>query len=1032
MCILILGIHSKNKHMKNIFTSIVLIILINLTFTQTPLTIGTTTYDYQTYGSSNNHLIAYPDGKVTAAWMGSSTFTPAFTNLGTYYNHFNGVSWGSFPTARLETAKTYSTEILTVMSHEVVVADDVSRVLLFKNTTIGGTSWTETGGSDVIDGWYPMAYCPEGTDDIYVVTMKPNQEDLLFSRSDDGGETWAILEYALPNTTEAWGCDLVLPDCYQVVVYGNDVYVLYGSLVSDLILMHSGNKGLTWDASPTVLVNFPIDNYVAGAGETTDWDGDGDYDWVDTNDGRHEMIVTDDGTVHVFAGRMQIRDVAGVTGFYYDFLKAGIYHWKTGDVGATLHEEFVIDWDGDGDPFSGITDNLDAYNWESFTFMPTASYDADIDRIYMSYMMPVEGEVSASDQNYSDLFGTYSDDGGDTWSDPINLTYSAFLGKENAYPSASPRTVGNKFHVMWQQDDEPGTSQDPAPGDDDILTNNMKYVAWEETRFEPYNPTVDFTFTLSPGFTATFTNLSVDAEDYLWDFGDGFTSTAINPTHTYSPGTYEVCLTGYNHYGEATECQTVVAVNEPVADFISFGDPDVSFVDLSTGDPDTWYWDFGDGFTSTESDPVHTYLTNGTYTVCLTVSNLAGSDTYCDDVTIDSYLAPTAYFIHSGDPIVTFTDLSTGGPTSWFWDFDDGFTSTLQNPIHTYTENGTYNVCLTATNGVGSSTTCQDVVISSYTAPVAYFSHTGDPFVTFTDLSTNEPDEWFWDFGDGITSTLENPTHNFTENGTYEVCLTATNDIGSDTYCENIVIDGYAAPVALFSFSGDPDVSFTDLSTGDPTSWSWDFDDGDFSTLQNPDHTFVEDGTYNVCLTVEGPGGSDEGCMNVIINNAGSAPIAGFTYVISGPLTVTFTDISINDPTDWVWDFGDGAISGIQNTAHTYATIGSYNVCLTATNAAGFNTYCKLIELTNAIDDIAMKVISIYPNPSSDIIFINTNDINGQYNLELYNSIGQKIELNYSDNNNIIEMNVVGLPSGNYYVKIIAEEGEFIGRFLKD
>ena len=80
------------------------------------------------------------------------------------------------------------------------------------------------------------------------------------------------------------------------------------------------------------------------------------------------MCIRDsDGTVHVFAGRMQIQDVSGVTGFYYDFSKAGIYHWKTGDAAATLHDEFVIDWDGDGDPFSGITDNLDAYNWESFT-----------------------------------------------------------------------------------------------------------------------------------------------------------------------------------------------------------------------------------------------------------------------------------------------------------------------------------------------------------------------------------------------------------------------------------------------------------------------------------------------------------------------------------------------------------------------------------------------------------------------------------------------------------------------------------------
>lgn len=304
--------------------------------------------------------------------------------------------------------------------------------------------------------------------------------------------------------------------------------------------------------------------------------------------------------------------------------------------------------------------------------------------------------------------------------------------------------------------------------------------------------------------------------------------------------------------------------------------------------------------------------------------------------------------------------------------------------------------------------------------------------VTFTDLSTNEPDEWFWDFGDGITSTLENPTHTFAENGTFEVCLTATNAIGSDTYCENIVIDGYAAPNALFSYLGDPDVNFTDLSTGDPTSWSWDFDDGDFSTLQNPDHTFVEDGTYNVCLTVEGPGGSDEGCMNVIINNAGSAPIAGFTYVISGPLTVTFTDISINEPTDWVWDFGDGAISGIQNTAHTYATIGSYNVCLTASNAAGFNTYCKSIELTNAINNLQTEQLNIYPNPATTSVTISMDNIDNDYVLSVYNTLGQIISVESVLINAKIIMQVNTLAAGNYVIKLNTSQAVYEGMFIKD
>lgn len=1017
--------------MKKLLASLLLVTLVYKAQAQIPITIGTTTYDKQTYGASNNHLIAYPDGKISASWMGSNTFTPSFANLGTYFNHYNGASWGAFPASRLETAKTYSTELLTVLSHEVVVADDVSRVLLFKNAAIGGTTWTETGGSDVIDGWYPMAYCPAGTDDIYVVTMKPNQEDLLFSRSDDGGETWAILEQQMPNTTEAWGCTLVLPDCYQVVAKGNDVYVLYGSLISDLILMHSGNKGATWDASPTVIVNFPIDNYSAGPGETTDFDGDGDYDWVNTTDGRHEMIITDDGTVHVFAGRMQIRDIAGVTGFFYDFTKGGIYHWKTGDAAATLHEEFIIDWDGDGNNFSGITSDLDAYNWESFTFMPTASYDESTGRIYLSYMMPVEGEISGSGQNYDDLFGTYSDDNGVSWSPPINLTYSAFLGKENAFPSANPKIIGGKFHVMWQQDNEPGTSQDPAPANDAIATNNIKYVAWDASRFEPYNPTVDFTFTLSPGFTATFTNLSLDAETYFWDFGDGFTSTLDNPTHTYAPGIYDVCLTGYNHYGEATSCQEVIAVNEPEADFIAFGDPDVTFVDLSDGDPDTWFWDFDDGTTSTEENPLHTYLENGVYHVCLTVTNMAGSSTYCQDIIIDSYLAPTAYFIYSGDPTVTFTDLSIGGPTSWFWDFDDGFTSTLQNPVHTFAENGTYNVCLTATNGVGSNTTCSNVVISTYIAPVAAFNYSGDPTATFTDLTTGGPDSWFWDFGDGLTSTLQNPVHVYTENGTYNVCLTSTNAVGSNTYCESIIIDGYAAPTVLFTFSGDPLVAFTDLTSNDPTSWVWDFDDGLFSTLQNPTHNFIASGTYTVCLSVVGPGGSDEGCQDVIITGGAAAPVVDFSYVATIGNTISFTDLSTNSPNDWAWDFGDATFSGLQNPSHTYATVGNYEVCLTAGNAVGDNTTCKFVSVGNTINNLQIEELNIYPNPATSTITIEIENSN-DYTLNIYNSIGQLMPVESTLFNTNIIIPVNSLAAGNYVVKIISADKIYVGRFIKE
>jgi PKD repeat protein len=145
-------------------------------------------------------------------------------------------------------------------------------------------------------------------------------------------------------------------------------------------------------------------------------------------------------------------------------------------------------------------------------------------------------------------------------------------------------------------------------------------------------------------------------------------------------------------------------------------------------------------------------------------------------------------------------------------------------------------------------------------APEADFSYTGDPVIDFTDLSTNTPTSWDWDFGDGSTSTLQDPSHTYADNGIYTVCLTAANSTAADTHCEDVNVGGVVfAPVAAFSFdvTGDPEVSFTDLSTNVPDSWSWEFGDGAVSSDQNPMHTYPNNGTFNACLTVSNAAGSD-------------------------------------------------------------------------------------------------------------------------------------------------------------------------------
>jgi PKD repeat protein len=137
--------------------------------------------------------------------------------------------------------------------------------------------------------------------------------------------------------------------------------------------------------------------------------------------------------------------------------------------------------------------------------------------------------------------------------------------------------------------------------------------------------------------------------------------------------------------------------------------------------------------------------------------------------------------------------------------------------------------------------------------------------VSFTDLSTGAPTSWSWDFGDGNTSTAQNPSHTYDTPGTYTVSLTATNSFGSDTVDKvDYITVNTPPPPPTADFSGTPtlgdaplSVSFTDLSTGAPTSWSWDFGDGNTSTAQNPSHTYANSGAYTVSLTVSNGGGSD-------------------------------------------------------------------------------------------------------------------------------------------------------------------------------
>lgn len=228
----------------------------------------------------------------------------------------------------------------------------------------------------------------------------------------------------------------------------------------------------------------------------------------------------------------------------------------------------------------------------------------------------------------------------------------------------------------------------------------------------------------------------------------------------------------------------------------------------------------------------------------------------------------------SNCPSVSFTDNSVADSTSqivfWSWDFGDGNTSLSSNPTHTYASQGWFLICLTIeTSNSCMSTICDTVVIdcSSQSECEADFYFSSDSTgncetINFFDLSTSNTsiNEWAWDFGDGNTSTLENPTHTYANDGSYTVCVTITaTDSCVDTYCETVEIDcnGQQGCNADFftiadSTVGCPSFGFYDLSTSSTSinEWSWDFGDGNTSTSQSPSNTYAANGTYVICLSI--------------------------------------------------------------------------------------------------------------------------------------------------------------------------------------
>ncbi len=383
----------------------------------------------------------------------------------------------------------------------------------------------------------------------------------------------------------------------------------------------------------------------------------------------------------------------------------------------------------------------------------------------------------------------------------------------------------------------------------------------------------------------------------------------------------------------------------------------VNFVNQSTNGtaPITgWSWDFGDGNSSTQTNPAHTYGAAGTYTVTLVVTASNGQadpEVKVNYITVNP--TPAASFTTSTNgcilPVaVTFNNTSTGG-TSYAWNFGNGQTSTLQSPAAVnYITAGTYNVSLIVTNSFGcTDTVTQALVVSNFqagiTAPAT--ACVGVP-VSINDNSTVGSNAWTWTLtgGSPASSTNQNNSVTYSTAGTYTIALTSQNTGSGCTGTTSQQITILPLPVPSFtavptSGCAPQTVTFTNTSPGG-SNFVWTFGDGGTFTGQNPPaHTYTNNGSYSVTLTMTG----SNGCPGSITQNnliTLTPPTASFTADVTNgcdPLDVQFTSTSTssNPIVSWSWNFGDGTtFNGENPPLHTYP-VGVYDVSLIITTQSG-------------------------------------------------------------------------------------------------